>query len=164
MRSLSWIIWWFLNASTSVLVRGRQREITDRWREGNPRAEIGALQPQAQESRFVGKSEKRILPGASGGGQVCPHLDFGLSVHIKSLSLVRLFATLWTVAHQVLLSIGFSRHEYWNGLPSPPPRDLPDPGIEPVSLLCFLLWQEGSLTPDFRFLASRLWENKFLLF
>ena len=120
MRSLSWIIWWFLNASTSVLVRGRPREITDRWREGNPRAEIGALQPQAQESRLVGKSEKRILPGASGGGQVCPHLDFGLSVHIKSLGLVRLFATLWTVAHQVLLSIGFSRHEYWNGLHAMP--------------------------------------------
>ena len=39
----------------------------------------------------------------------------------------------WTVAHQVPLSMGFSRQEYWSGLPSPPPGDLPDPGIEPAS-------------------------------
>ena len=44
-------------------------------------------------------------------------------------SRVRLFATLWTVACQALLSVGFSRQEYWNALPSPPPGDLPDPGI-----------------------------------
>ena len=43
---------------------------------------------------------------------------------------VRLFATLWTVA---LLSMGFSRQEYWSGLPCPPPGDLPDPGIELTS-------------------------------
>ena len=43
-------------------------------------------------------------------------------------------ATLWTVAHQAPLPMGFSRQEYWNGLPSPPPGDLPDPGIEPMSL------------------------------
>ena len=41
--------------------------------------------------------------------------------------------TLWTVAHQAPLSIGFSRQEYWNGLPCPPPGDLPDPGIKPES-------------------------------
>ena len=51
----------------------------------------------------------------------------------KLLSCVRLFATLWTVAHQVPLSVEFSRQEYWNGLPFPPPEDLPDPGTEPVS-------------------------------
>ena len=39
----------------------------------------------------------------------------------------------WTVAHQASLSKGFFRQEYWNGLPSPPPEDLPDPGIESVS-------------------------------
>ena len=44
-----------------------------------------------------------------------------------------LFATLRTVAHQALLSMGFSRQEYWNGLPFPPPGDLPNPGIEPAS-------------------------------
>ena len=46
-----------------------------------------------------------------------------------------LFATLWTVAHQAPLSMGFSRQEYWNGLPCSPPGDLPDPGIEPMSII-----------------------------
>ena len=52
---------------------------------------------------------------------------------VKSLSRVRLFATLWTVAHQAPLSIGFSRQECWSGLPFPSPGDLPDAGIEPRS-------------------------------
>ena len=47
---------------------------------------------------------------------------------------VLLCATLWTVAHQVLLSMGFSRQEYYSGLPCPPVGDLPDPGIKPTSL------------------------------
>ena len=47
---------------------------------------------------------------------------------------VQLFATIWTVVCQAPLSKGFSRQEYWSGLPSPP-GDLPDPGIEPVSLM-----------------------------
>ena len=38
----------------------------------------------------------------------------------------------WTVAHQAPLSVGFSRQEYWTGLPFPSPGDLPDPGIEPL--------------------------------
>ena len=48
--------------------------------------------------------------------------------------LVTLFATSWTVADQAPLSIGFSRQEYLSGLPCPPPGNLPDPGIKPVSL------------------------------
>ena len=52
---------------------------------------------------------------------------------VKSLSHVRLFATLWTIAHQAPLSTGFSRQEYWSGLPFPSPGDLPNPGIEPRS-------------------------------
>ena len=56
-----------------------------------------------------------------------------MKVKGKSLSHVRLFATLWTVAHQAPPSMGFSRQEYWNGLPFPSPGDLPDPGIEPRS-------------------------------
>ena len=48
----------------------------------------------------------------------------------KSLSRVRLFVTPWTVAHQAPPSMGFSRPEYWSGLPFPSPGDLPDPGIE----------------------------------
>ena len=51
----------------------------------------------------------------------------------SSLSCVRLFATLWTVAHQAPLSVGLFRQEYWSGLPFPPPEDLPDPGIEAAS-------------------------------
>ena len=48
-------------------------------------------------------------------------------------SRVQLFATLWTVAHQAPLSMGFSRQGYWSGLPFPFPGDLPNPGIEPRS-------------------------------
>ena len=51
--------------------------------------------------------------------------------------------TLWTVAHEALLPMGVSRQEYWKGLPGPPEGNLPDPGMEPVSL-CVLLWKVGS--------------------
>ena len=51
----------------------------------------------------------------------------------KSLSHVRLFATPWTVAYQASPSMGFSRQEYWSGLPFPSPGDLLNPGIEPGS-------------------------------
>ena len=54
---------------------------------------------------------------------------------LSRLSLVRLFETLWTLACQALLSMGFSRQEYWSGFPCPPPGDLPNPGIEPVSVM-----------------------------
>ena len=49
------------------------------------------------------------------------------------LSHVRLLETPWAAACQAALSMEFSRQEYWSGLPLPPPRDLPDPGIEPTS-------------------------------
>ena len=52
---------------------------------------------------------------------------------VKSLSRVRLFATPWTVAYQAPPSMGFSRQEYWSGLPFVSPGDLPDPGIESSS-------------------------------
>ena len=52
---------------------------------------------------------------------------------VKPLSPVRPCVTAWTAAHQVPPSIGFSRQEYWSGVPSPSPGDLPDPGIEPQS-------------------------------
>ena len=60
------------------------------------------------------------------------------------------FATPWTVAHQVPLSMGFPRQEYWNGLLFPSPGDLPDKGMEPASAA----WQADSLplshSPEFR--------------
>ena len=52
---------------------------------------------------------------------------------VKSLSCVQLFVTPWTIAYQVPPSMGFSRQEYWSGLPLPSPGDLPKPGIEPGS-------------------------------
>ena len=54
-------------------------------------------------------------------------------VKVKSLSRVRLFARPWTVTYQDPPSMGFSRQEYWSGLPFRFPGDLPDPGIEPGS-------------------------------
>ena len=52
---------------------------------------------------------------------------------VKSLSCVQLFVTPWTVAYQAPPSMGFSRQEYWSGVPSPSPGDLANPGIEPRS-------------------------------
>ena len=51
---------------------------------------------------------------------------------LSHFSCAQLFVILWTVACQALLSMGFSRQEYWSGLPCCPPGDLPDPGIKPV--------------------------------
>ena len=59
-------------------------------------------------------------------------------------SSVRLFAAPWTVAHQVPLSMGFSRQEYWSGLPFPPPGDLPHLGIKPASPLSPSLQADSS--------------------
>ena len=66
---------------------------------------------------------------------------------VQWLSHVRLFATPWTVAYQRHLSMGFSRQEYWSGLPFPSPGDLPDPGIElgsPVLQAFYPLSHQGS--------------------
>ena len=65
--------------------------------------------------------------------------------------LSRLYATPWTVACQTTLSMGFSRQEYFHGLLCPPPGDLPDPGIEPMSLM------SAALTHRF-FTTSANWE------
>ena len=67
---------------------------------------------------------------------------------LNRCSRVRLFATPWTVACQAPLSMGFSRQEYWSGLPCPRPGDLPDPGIESAS---------PSLAGGF-FTSSTTWE------
>ena len=76
---------------------------------------------------------------AAGGGAGC------LQSCVYVLSRVQLFGTPWTIARQAPLSMGFPRQEYWTGLPFPPPGDLPDPGIEPVSL-CLLHRQADSLS------------------
>ena len=69
----------------------------------------------------------------------------------QSLSRVRLFATPWGAAHQGPLSMGFSRQEYWSGLPFPSPGYLPNPGIKPTSLV------SPSLTGGF-FTTRVTWE------
>ena len=64
---------------------------------------------------------------------------------LSCLSHFPLFVTLWTVAHQVPLSMGFSRQESWSELPCPPPGDLPDSGTEPLFLMPPIL--VGGLLP-----------------
>ena len=77
---------------------------------------------------------------------------------VKSLSRVQLFATPWTVAYQASLSMGFSRQEYWSGLPFPSPGDLPDPGIEPRSPAL----EAAALTSEPQ--GSLLWNTTMIVF
>ena len=62
------------------------------------------------------------------------HLLFPLCILVKLLSCVRPFGIPWTVAYQAHPSMGFSRQEYWSGLPCSPLGDLPNPGIKTGSL------------------------------
>ena len=82
---------------------------------------------------LVGKLANKT---ARGHGRVSIH-----SQSDRSLNCVWFFATLWTIACQAHPSMGFSRQEYWNGLPFPPPRDFLHPGIKPASPA----WQANSL-------------------
>ena len=71
------------------------------------------------------------IPTCLGAGP--KQINMYFFVVVLLLSHIPLFATLWTVAHQVPLSMGFLRQEYWSGLPFPSPGDLPNPGIKPLS-------------------------------
>ena len=71
-------------------------------------------------------------------------IEHGCCPVLSCFSSVLLSVTLWIVACQALLSMGFSRQEYWSGLRWPLPADLPDPGVEPAPL-CLLQCQAGSL-------------------
>ena len=76
---------------------------------------------------------------------------------LSHFSHVELFATPRTIAQQAPLSMGFSKQEYWSALPCPPPGDLPNPGIKPVSLMSPALAD--------RFFTTRAsWETLSLLF
>ena len=67
-------------------------------------------------------------------------------MHVLSyISHVQLFVTLLTVGHQAPLPMGFSRQEYWSGLPCPPPGDCPNPGTEPLSPVAPTLWVDSLL-------------------
>ena len=98
---------------------------------------------RSRDQTHVACTDRRILYHKATGKPF--ERDFSLYAWVLShFSHVRLFTTLRTVAHQAPLSMGFSRQEYWSGLPCPPPGDLPDPGIN-LSLLCLLHWKLGSL-------------------
>ena len=84
------------------------------------------------------------------------HLCIYLWYMLSHVSCVRLFVTLWTVAHQAPLSMGFSRQEYWSVLPCPPSEDLPNPGIKSVSLMSPAL-------PGGFFTTSATWEAPIFL-
>ena len=75
---------------------------------------------------------------------------------LSRFSHVQLFETLWTVACEDPLSMGFFRQGYWSGLPCPPSGDLPDPGIEPV------LFMSPALTGRF-FTTSFPWEAQCII-
>ena len=88
---------------------------------------------QNSQKNSVGRGKLlKLLPPLHGLNQPA-----GYSPHVcmcvQSLSHVRLFVTLWTVAHRAPLSMGSPRQEYWSGLPFLSPGDLPDPGIKPGS-------------------------------
>ena len=72
---------------------------------------------------------------------LCHHVNLYDTVIVRAcmlnhFSCVRLYVTLWTVASQAPLSMGFFRQKCWSGFPCPSPGDLPDPGIKPASLKC----------------------------
>ena len=83
---------------------------------------------------FLNKAmEKKSLRHPS-GRPASPQCIFVEDMCVLSHSVVsNSFVTPWNVDRQALLSMGFPRQEYWSGLPIPPPRDLPGPGIKPTS-------------------------------
>ena len=76
----------------------------------------------------------QIINSESSGKKprLCTEMSSNYS-QTQSFSCIQLFATPWTVVHQVPLSVGLSRQEYWSGLPCPPPGYLFNPGIKPRS-------------------------------
>ena len=95
-----------------------------------------------EEKEFFGLTQK-LVQNVTGKTQMnflvnkCMYQDHchpDAAAVAKSLQSCPTFATLWTVALQAPLSVGFSKQEYCRGLPCPPPRDLPNPGTEPACL------------------------------
>ena len=97
-------------------------------------------------------------------------------VCVQLLGLIQLSATPWTTAPQAPLSMGFSKQEYWSGLPFPTPSNLPNPGMEPVSLkspvlagrffiteppwsTMVLLYRKIRISMNLEILMPRLWQK-----
>ena len=113
----------------------------------------GLTGDHSPESRQL-KWESRGSPwAAQGHPQTTPRTTLLVPSHVcaKWLHSVRLFVTLWKIACQAPPSMGFSRQEYWSGLPCLPPEDLPGPGIELTSLT-------SSALADGIFIPSATWE------
>ena len=93
----------------------------------------------------------------------CPFLSYlelllcRLCAVLSHFCHIRLFTPPWTVAHQAPLSMGFSRQNYWSGLPCPPPGDLPNPGIKLASVIF------PALAGGFLITANTTWESQLLL-
>ena len=102
-----------------------------------PAARVGLLERQWQGCERKQKHARVIETWAQNWHKVTS----SACEHAQLLSRVRLFVTPWTVACQAPLSMGFSRQDCWNGLPCPPPGDLPDPGFKPTSYIsCIGRW------------------------
>ena len=82
----------------------------------------------------------------------------GTCVIAKLLQSCLTLCTTGTVSHQAPLSMGFSRQEYWSGLPCLPPGDFPEPGVKPMSLMCPAL-AGGFLSASTMWEAHRSWED-----
>ena len=106
--------------------RDEQKSQVSEWRSSCVAAEVPWIQGRVDHWIL-------IVPFASSfyQGQVPDLIVIPVPVKVKLLSRVRLFVTPWTVAYQAPPSMGFSRQEYWSGLPFPSPGELPNPGIEP---------------------------------
>ena len=167
MELLSWPKLWSTNTREPWKVLAVELTVKTKWKEGQPCVPLIStwshfwrmlvLKPTVIIKPFwklCGKS-----PSFSFYSSVTSHMPLNFFVPqfsplydedsnifncvlLSCFSRVQLCATPWTVAQQAPLSLGFSRQEYWSGLPCPPLGDLPNPGMEPTSLMstCFGRW------------------------
>ena len=111
-------------------------------------------------SCYILSNTKSMASTSKNGINVSTHNNLYLGGGLVPKSCPNL-VTLWTVARQAPLSMGFSRQEYWNGLLFPSPGHLPDPGIEPRSPA----WQADSLLTELqgKHLSIPLWASKIIV-
>ena len=113
----------------------------------------------------LGIPPRNVSPSSQCLHSTCGHMESLRTEHIldklpsrsaQFLNCVHPFVTPWTVAPQTPLSMEFSRQDYWNGLPFPPPGDLPDPGIKLLSptLASRFFTAEPSGKPSISFLLK----------
>ena len=103
-----------------------------------------------------------LLPKGAGEGGQCHTDGFSLddcSLKCWSLSYVWLFVAPWTVTYQDPQSMGFSRQEYWSGLPFPPPGNPPYPGMDPGSSA---LWADSSPSESWGLIMDNLRSTSYL--